>query len=91
MRPVRSQNNLKVPRKLIDVTNMAISTENRVSKSVYSFVAHGVKKLVDGSRWIGGSRIFVRLERDCFYYIIVRTYDVGLHSRRNSMYVTHCF
>jgi len=24
-------------------------------------------------------------ERDCFYYIIALTYDVGLHSRRHSM------
>ena len=24
-------------------------------------------------------------ERDCFYYIIVQTYDVGLHSRRHPM------
>jgi len=32
---VRSQNDLKVPRKLIDVTNISISTENRISKSVY--------------------------------------------------------
>jgi len=22
-------------------------------------------------------------ERDCFYYIVVRTYEVGLHSRRH--------
>ena len=33
---VRSQNDLKVPRKLIDVTNISISTENRISKTVYS-------------------------------------------------------
>jgi len=32
---VRSQNDLKVPRKLIDVTNISVSTENRISKSVY--------------------------------------------------------
>jgi len=25
------------------------------------------------------------VERDCFYYIIVQTYDVGLHSRRHPM------
>ena len=25
----------------------------------------------------------VQRERDCFYYIFVQTYDVGLHSRRN--------
>jgi len=24
-------------------------------------------------------------ERDCFYYIIEHTYDVGLHSRRHPM------
>ena len=24
-------------------------------------------------------------ERDCFYYIIEQTYDVGLHSRRHPM------
>ena len=24
-------------------------------------------------------------ERDCFYYIIVQTYDVRLHSRRHPM------
>ena len=28
---------------------------------------------------------FFRRERDCFYYIIVQTYDVGLHSRRHPM------
>ena len=33
--PVRSQNDLKVPRKQIDVTNISISTENQISKSVY--------------------------------------------------------
>ena len=33
--PVRSQNDVKVPRKLIDVMNISISTENRISKSVY--------------------------------------------------------
>jgi len=32
---VRSQNDLNVPRKLIDVTNISISTENQISKSVY--------------------------------------------------------
>jgi len=32
---VRSQNDFKVPRKLIDITNISISTENRISKSVY--------------------------------------------------------
>ena len=25
------------------------------------------------------------IERDCFYYIIVQTYTVGLHSRRHPM------
>jgi len=34
--PVRSQNDLKVPRKLIDVMKISISTENRMSKSVYN-------------------------------------------------------
>ena len=24
-------------------------------------------------------------ERDCFYYIIMQSYDVGLHSRRHPM------
>ena len=24
-------------------------------------------------------------ERDCFYYIIEQTYDIGLHSRRHPM------
>jgi len=33
--PVRSQNDLKVPRKRTDVTNILISTANRISKSVY--------------------------------------------------------
>jgi len=33
--PVRSKIDLKVPQKLIDVTNISISTENRISKSVY--------------------------------------------------------
>jgi len=32
---VRSQNDVKVPRKLIDVMNISISTENQISKSVY--------------------------------------------------------
>jgi len=32
---VRSQNDLKFPRKLINVTNISISAENRISKSVY--------------------------------------------------------
>ena len=27
----------------------------------------------------------MQAERDCFYYIIVQTYDVGLHSRRHPM------
>jgi len=34
--PVRSQNDLMVPRKLIDVKNTSISTENRISKSLLS-------------------------------------------------------
>ena len=25
------------------------------------------------------------IERDCFYYIIIQTYDVGFHSRRHPM------
>jgi len=33
---VRSQNDWKVPRKLIHVTIISISTKNRISKSVYS-------------------------------------------------------
>jgi len=33
---VRSQNDLKVPRKLINIMNISIRTENRISKSVYS-------------------------------------------------------
>ena len=24
---------------------------------------------------------FIVIERDCFYYIIIQTYEVGLHSR----------
>ena len=46
---MRSQNDLKVPRKLIDVTNISISTENRISKSVYCWsglmVISGVEPL----------------------------------------------
>jgi len=37
----------------------------------------------------GGEHLSLR-ERDCFYYIIEQTYDVGLHSRRHpnlSLYV----
>jgi len=34
---VRSQDDLKVPGKLIDVKNISISTENRISKSVYYY------------------------------------------------------
>ena len=30
-------------------------------------------------------RSFRERERDCFYYIIEQTYDVGLHSRRHPM------
>ena len=29
-------------------------------------------------------------ERDCFYYIIEQTYDVGLHSRRHPMEFDAC-
>ena len=27
--------------------------------------------------------LFRERERDCFYYIIIQTYEVGLHSRRH--------
>jgi len=42
--PVRSQNDLKVPRKLIDVTNISISKENRISKSDHYKIKSPIKK-----------------------------------------------
>jgi len=38
---VRSQNDSKVPRKLVDVTNISISPENRISNSVYWSLFNG--------------------------------------------------
>jgi len=37
------------------------------------------------SPWFSNKQHYLYRERDCFYYIIEQTYDVGLHSRRHPM------
>ena len=58
--PVRSQNDLMVPRKLIDVTNISISTGNWISKSVYTELFGGNTWLVCRNRLSGSAH-----ERTC--------------------------
>ena len=59
---VRSQNVWKVPLKLMHVTNISISTENQISKSVY-FLSSEFPSLASGfETGVGGTSCTIRVE-----------------------------
>jgi len=67
--PVRSQNYLKVPRKLINVTNISISTENWISKSVTVYSAVAALPLYrDTAAWTHAALHCNTLKRSAFFF-----------------------
>ena len=78
---VRSQNDLKVSQKLINISNIPISLENRISKSVYSLLtpASG-KKRNPGEDPVGDTA--VSFSDTCFWYT-----NTPVQTGRDSMIV----
>ena len=60
---VRSQNDLKVPRKLFNVTNISISTENWISTSVYWNL-----QIVRGNYTIVETHTYMNMARNVYEY-----------------------